>query len=531
MDQETSADRVVVVGAGMGGLAAGLRLAAAGRPVLILEAAKAPGGKMRQVEAAGLHFDAGPTVLTMKWAFDGLLRTCGTDLESEISLENAEIIARHYWQDGACLDLHADPNESKRAIKEFSGSKDAEGYDRFVSDSRNVFNLLKKTFIDASRPGPVALSHRIGLNRPGALFSLRPFSSLWTVLGRYFSDQRLRQLFARYATYCGSSPYLCPATLMLVAHVEQDGVWIPKGGMHAVARRFAHLANNLGAEIRYGCRVDSITCSSDGRGIAGVTLADGEFIPAAQIVFNGDAAALPHLLGTSSARDESIARSRRSQSAMVMCAPAEPIGVPLAHHTVFFSNDYKAEFDAVFKRTTAPADPTVYVCAQDRDAAGSRVVQAPPGNSERIYCLTNLPADGDRHHYSKQELEQCLIAMDRRLAANGLTLRRNPQAQTISAPDTFEHLFPATGGALYGQASHGWMATFRRQGARSAMKGLYLAGGSVHPGPGVPMALLSGKIAAETLLTDHPSTARSHRVVTAGGISTQPATANATPSR
>ncbi|WP_127596914.1 1-hydroxycarotenoid 3,4-desaturase CrtD [Nitratireductor alexandrii] len=516
--------RVVVVGAGIGGIAAALRLAAAGCSVLVLEASDAPGGKLRQVRAGGRMFDAGPTVLTMKWVFDDLLKDCGTCLDDELALEKADLLARHYWRDGACLDLHADPGRNVEAIRAFAGDREAEGFQRFAADSRRVFDLLKTTFIDATRPNPVSLSWRIGMTKPGALFALKPFSTLWSVLGDYFSDPRLKQLFARYATYCGSSPYLAPATLMLVAHVEQTGVWIPKDGMHALARRLVDLAAGLGVEIRYAARVETIVTAAGGTRVAGVSLSGGETVPAEQVVFNGDVAALAQLLGRPERPRRGGNPAQRSQSALVVCAPARPQGVPLAHHTVFFSDAYEAEFDAVFERRAPPDDPTVYVCAQDRTGGG--VAGPAAATAERIYCLMNLPADGDRHDYSESELDRCLTAMDRRLAANGLVLRRNRQAQVLSAPDLFDRLYPATGGALYGRASHGWMASFNRPGARAALQGLYLAGGSVHPGPGVPMAALSGKIAADCLLADLASTGRFRPAATAGGMRTRPATAD-----
>lgn len=515
-------ERVVIVGAGMGGLAAALRLAAAGRPVLVLEASDAPGGKLRQVTAGGRAFDAGPTVLTMKWVLDDLLSHARTCLDDEIALEKADLLVRHYWKGGARLDLHADHHANAEAIHEFAGRREADGYRRFAEDSRRIFNLLKETFIDASRPNPVSLSMRIGLARPGALLALKPFSTLWSALGGYFSDQRLRQLFARYATYCGSSPYLAPATLMLIAHVEQDGVWIPKDGMHELARRLSKLAARLGADMRYGSRVASIVADSHGKRVAGIELADGEFIPAGQVIYNGDAAALPGLLGQGGRQD----KRKRSQSALVVCGPALPEGVPLAHHTVFFSDDYRDEFKAVFDRHRPPGDPTVYVCAQDRTACGTG---HETGKAERLYCLMNLPADGDRHTYSRKELDRCLTAMDRRLAANGVMLERDREAQVLTAPDTFATLYPATGGALYGQASHGWMASFSRPGARGPLQGLYLAGGSVHPGPGVPMAALSGKLAAECLMADRPLTGRFRPAAIAGGTRMRRATADSTP--
>ena len=515
-------DRIVVVGAGMGGLAAALRLATAGRQVLVVEASDAPGGKLREVSAGGRRFDTGPTVLTMKWVFDDLLAGCGSSLDNELALEKADVLARHYWSGGGALDLYADPARTFEAVEAFAGRREADGYRRFAADSSRVHALLKDTFIDATRPNPVSLSRRIGLSKAGALFALRPFSTLWAALDDYFTDQRLKRLFARYATYCGSSPYLAPATLMLIAHVEQEGVWIAKHGMHALAQRFAALAVGLGADFRNGTPVDAILADASGRRVTGVRLADGEVVPASQVIFNGDVAALSGLLASGKSRRQRAAPGSRSQSALVVCGLARTEGVPLAHHTVFFSDDYEAEFKAVFEHRTPPADPTVYVCAQDRDSAGALPPGVSVGAAERIYCLMNLPADGDRRTYTKSELEKCLAAMDRRLSANGLTLGRDGGAQVLTAPDTFHRLYPATGGALYGEVTHGWMASFRRPAARGPLKGLYLAGGSVHPGAGLPMAALSGKIAADCLMADlglggPNSIGRFHPVAIAGG--------------
>lgn len=506
--------KIVIVGAGAGGLAAAIALGAAGYRVLVLEAADGPGGKLRQVITAGQAYDAGPTVLTMKWVFDALLARCGVRLEDGLKLTRADVIARHYWKDGARLDLFADPSESRRAIGDFAGARNAEGFRRFTEDSARVFALLRDSFIDAARPNPVSLSTRIGLHRPGALFALQPFTTLWSALGRYFPDPRLRQLFGRYATYCGSSPFLSPATLMLVAHVEQDGLWLLEGGMHALARRLAAIAEGLGVTFRYGAAVRAIRADATGRAVTGVELESGQFIPASQVIYNGDAAALDGLLG----RAVEPQPAGRSLSALVVCGPARPRGVPLAHHTVFFSDNYRDEFEAIFRHGRPPEDPTIYLCAQDRDAAG-QLTTGEAGEAERLYALMNMPADGDRRPYQESDIERCLTAMDRRLAANGLTAGRLPGAQIITSPDRFAALYPGSGGALYGRASHGWMASFSRPGSRGPLQGLYLAGGSVHPGPGVPMAALSGKLAADRLMADMGSTGRSRLAATAGGMS------------
>jgi 1-hydroxycarotenoid 3,4-desaturase len=517
---------VVVIGAGMAGLAAAIRLAAGGYRVVVLEAQDEAGGKMRRVDVDGIGFDGGPTVLTMKWVFEALFAAAGREIDEELTLASSSVIARHYWRGGGSLDLHSGSEETVRAIEDFAGRREADGYRLFASDSRRIFEVLKDSFIDASRPNPLSLSRRIGLGRPADLFAIKPFATLWSALGGYFSDVRLRQLFGRYATYCGSSPYLSPATLMLVAHVEQEGVWTVQGGIRALAKRLEALAVGLGVEFRYGDSVIRLLEDPSRRAVSGVVTAAGYRLDARQIIYNGDVAALGLLMGVPP--DASKSQAQRSLSALVCCSLAKPDGVPLAHHTVFFSDDYQREFDAIFARREAPADPTVYLCAQDRNAEGG--LPSKHDGPERIYALMNLPADGDRRRRDESEVSACLKSMEQRLALNGLTLTQSPAPASITTPDRFAELYPGTGGALYGMASHGWMASFARPGSEGPLKGLYLAGGSVHPGPGLPMAALSGKLAAERLMADLPLTSQSHRVAITGGMSTERAIVGASPS-
>ncbi|THV23776.1 1-hydroxycarotenoid 3,4-desaturase CrtD [Peteryoungia ipomoeae] len=526
MSNSQEASAVLVIGAGMAGLSASIRLAAAGYRVIVCEGQNGPGGKMRRVEVAGQAFDAGPTVLTMKWVFEALFSAAGRRLDDELTLIPSSVIARHYWRGGACLDLHADQMETIRAICDFAGRREADGYRRFAADSRRVYEVLKDSFIDAPRPNPVSLSRRIGLGRPGDLFAIKPFSTLWSALGGYFADIRLRQLFARYATYCGSSPYLSPATLMLVAHVEQEGVWTVQGGVRALAARLEQVAVSLGVEFCYGDAVTEIVADPSRRAVAAVVTRSGRRIPARQIVYNGDVAALPRLLGLSQGGPRS--EGQHSLSALVSCRLAEPSGAPLAHHTVFFSDDYQREFEAIFSQGRPPADPTVYLCAQDRNAAGQPTQQH--SGPERIYTLMNLPANGDRHRLDESEVSACLNSMDMRLAMNGLTLSNQTEPPNITTPDRFADLYPATGGALYGMASHGWMASFARPGSLGPLRGLYLAGGSVHPGPGLPMAAISGRLAAERVMADRPLIRRSRPAAITGGMSTERAIVGVSPS-
>ncbi|MGH6623034.1 MAG: 1-hydroxycarotenoid 3,4-desaturase CrtD [Burkholderiaceae bacterium] len=491
-----------MVGAGIGGLVAAARLAARGIPTVVVERAATPGGKMRELDVAGHQIDAGPTVLTMRWVFDELFSDLGRALSDYVVLDRAEILARHAWGADEQLDLHADINRSAEAIGVFSGAAESRRFLQFCGEARRIYRTLDGPFLRSSQPDPITLMRRIGMARLPALWGIRPFGRLWTALEGHFRDPRLRQLFGRYATYCGSSPYESPATLMLVAHVEQQGVWMVRGGMHRLALAIEAMARENGARFIYGAEVGEIAIAS-GR-VRAVRLRSGEEIDATAVIVNADVGALAAGAFGSAVADSVApgAANVRSLSAVTWALRADVSGFPLVRHNVFFSRDYRREFDSIFKRRAVPTDPTVYVCAQDRDAIEGKKAAGP----ERLFCLINAPADGDQHRYGPAEVERYASRAFAQLARCGLTIRRRPEAERVTSPTEFHDLFPATGGALYGAASHGWRASFRRAGARSAVDGLYLAGGSVHPGPGVPMVALSGKLAADSVLADMGAT-------------------------
>ena len=494
------ADRIIVIGAGMGGLAAAIDLARQGRSVTVVDQAPGPGGKMRQIVVNGAGIDAGPTVFTMRWVFDALLQDAGTSVDAELKLVPAHVLARHAWTGeagGGTLDLFADEDESADAIGRFAGARDAQGYRAFCARAADIFTTLKPSFIEDQRPNPAELVRRVG--RLDAMLRTSPFSTLWQALGQHFHDPRLRQLFGRYATYCGSSPVKAPATLMLVAHVEQAGVYRVVGGMAAVARALQRVAERLGANFQFGTAVDAIL-TSGGR-VSGVRLADGADIPANAVVYNGEVSALgTGLLGDGVRRAAPVTpRPERSLSAVTWCARTRVSGFPLLHHTVFFPNDYEREFSTIFRDRGVRADPTVYICAQDRGDPQDPT----PVDAERLLVLINAPPDGDVRPMDDTMRRSLAARTHAMLQGCGLHIDGGlVQDATITTPAEWNDLFPATGGALYGRANHGSMATFARPGAVSKVPGLYLAGGSVHPGPGIPMATLSGRLAAARLLAD-----------------------------
>lgn len=518
-------NHTIIVGAGMGGLAAAIALAAQGERVTLFERAATPGGKMRRLmlgsddNQAGV--DGGPTVFTMRHIFDELLDGADKRLEDYLTLGKVDCLARHAWPDGGQLDLFADVARSADAIGHFAGLAAARQYKRFCADAKAMHDTLYKSFMCQPAPSMKALLAGASVIQ---LSRTRPFQSLWSALGGYFKDPRLRQLYGRYATYVGSSPFQAPATLMLIAHVEQAGVWQIRGGMHELAKALAAVAADVGVEMHLDCPVRAI--QAKGGQITGVELERGECIDADAVIFNGDANAMATGLLGEQVRSTTapLSRQDRSLSALTWAMNAPTAGFDLEHHNVFFSSDYAREFDELFTRRRLPSEPTVYICAQDRsDSARDHPI--PTGRPERMLCIVNAPAEGDGDRastkLSDEEIERCETATFNHLARLGLEIRPVEQASLIrTSPSEFHQLFPATGGALYGRVSHGWRASFSRTGQRTAIRGLYLAGGSVHPGAGVPMAALSGMTAAASRIADRALTSRSSRVAMSGGTST-----------
>jgi 1-hydroxycarotenoid 3,4-desaturase len=487
--------RVVIIGAGIGGLASALLLANAGLEVVVCEAGATPGGKLRHAVAGGVRIDAGPTVLTMLPVFQAIFASAGARLEDYVAVERLDVLARHAWEGVRSLDLFDDTSRNVAAIGEFAGAKAALGYKAFAARSKKIYEILEGSFMQIAQPGLAGLVLRSGVS----LMNISPFATLWGELGTYFANPRLRQLFGRYATYCGSSPFNAPATLMLIAHAEQRGVWRVQGGMFALARAFEAAAQARGVQFLYNAPVQDILIAS-GRA-CGVKLNNGEVLPADAVVANTELGALAGgLLGATA--QQAVAGSMkgavRSYSAKTWAMTGSISGnFQPAHHNVFFSEDYPAEF-AQLAAGQMPADPTVYLCAPEPGA---------------FFALINAPANGDAPQV--EAFPPCLTKVMKKLQACGLRL--TPTAVTAAQPRQFATMFPGSGGALYGRALTGWRDSFARPGTGTKLPGLFLAGGSVHPGPGLPMAAISGRLAASAVMD---FCARSRTVVMPGGIST-----------
>ena len=515
-----------IVGAGVGGLAAAIKLASAGYPVQVLERHPNLGGKMRAFEVDGMKVPCGPTVFTMRWVFEALFAAASRSLDQELQLTPLPVLARHAWSADERLDLLADPAASKQAIAEFSSPDQARRFEVFCAEAKHIHDQLIEPFIKAQRPDLWSMMHRLGAKGLLALTGLGPFRSLWSRLGRHFPDPRLQQLFGRYATYCGTSPWLAPATLVLIAHVEMQGVWAIHGGMPALAEALAGCARSMGVDIRCGLGVEKIYTTQ--QQVSAIETSEGERLPTRHLIYNGDVRALGQgLLGADPAPSFArAARAPHSLSALTWCLKAQAKGFELSHHNVFFDSDYRSEFNDVFESHRLPHRATVYLCAPNR------LKQTKCDQTEPMLLLVNAPARRGREdpEIDLQEIEQCQHRMLHMLEARGLSLNFTAAQSLITPPSAFAAHFPGSGGALYGPAANGWMATFAREQARSPLRGLYLAGGTVHPGPGVPMAAMSGILAAEALMADRALTRQFHPGATFGGTSMPSATMSDTAS-
>ncbi|HEU4533075.1 MAG TPA: FAD-dependent oxidoreductase, partial [Polyangiaceae bacterium] len=469
--------------------------------------------------------DGGPTVLTMRWAFDELFRATGAELDAYVELAPLPTLARHFWPDGSTLDLYADRARSAEAIAAFAGRREAEGFVAFCEYGRRILEAVEGPFLRSALPRARDLFTPTGLNAVARVGRIDAARTMWKAIAAHFRDPRLRALFGRFATYVGSSPFRAPATLNVIAAVEQQGVWSVRGGMYALAEALLARARELGVRVHAGAAVAEVLVR--GGRAAGVRLAGGGVGAARAVASTGDGADLARL-AAGAARGLLPGRpAERSLSALVLTARARPEGAPLEHHTVFFPANYENEFRALFDEGRVPGEPTVYVCAQDRGPFGPGPAGGAPGG-ERLLVLINAPPNGDHAGaYPPEETDAWVAKILTRLRGAGLGLRAT--ALALTTPRDFERLSPASGGALYGPASHGMTAAFSRPAAKTALPGLYAVGGSVHPGAGVPMAALSSAICARAMADDLGLTGPSLGGATSGGTSTASATAAATP--
>jgi 1-hydroxycarotenoid 3,4-desaturase len=483
----------IVVGGGVGGMAAAIRLAGAGAKVRLIERAETLGGKLREVKLGGRALPAGPSVFTMREVFEELFGGRAA-LDEHLALEPVDPLCRHFFADGSQLDLFHDADRTRDAIRSFSGERDARGYMDFRVHAKKIHEIVRGPFMER----PLAV---FDLLRPSTILQITQIDgmrTLWKAIEGFFHDPRLRQLFGRYATYNGSSPFHAPATLAVIAHVENAyGIHVPKGGIYRLAEALERRMRALGVEIETGVDVEEIVVE---RGRAVGVRATGR-VERADVIFSAVDVAHLHerlLAGDRQARKlgDRYAGEELSLSAYVLLALVDRAPLPLLHHNVFFSRDYKHEFEQLITQRRPPDDPTVYVCADDR-------VDGPVPEVERAFILSNAPPLDERGRRVEwtAEAPRCKARIAATLARHGWTLGVREQLE--QTPVDFAQRFPASKGALYGIASNSKMAAFKRPPNQiPGVAGLYLVGGTVHPGAGLPMVCLSARIACNLAMEE-----------------------------
>jgi phytoene desaturase len=486
---------VVVVGAGVGGLAAAVRLAARGLSVDVLEAGERVGGKLGMRVVDGVEVDTGPSVLTLPDALDDTFKVAGTRLRDEISLREPDPAFRYLYPDGVALDVSVRPEETLETVRRTLGAEAADDLAAFLRYAGRIWEAAAPHFVYGPAPSPAALA-RGGLASLALLPRIDPLRSMWGAIRARVRSPHLRWLLARYATYNGSDVRRAPATLNCISHVElAEGGFGVEGGMYELARALARTAERAGARIHLGARVRRI--HADRGGVHGVETADGRRWSGGAVVGNADAAhVLGDLLPAGTVRR---APAVPSMSGWVGILRARRRTGPEARvaHTVLFPGAYLEEFADIFDRDRPPAEPTVYLCAQE--ACHGRAGWA---GEEPVFAMANAPAEPAGAPRAAETWERLRATVLERLRAAGLRDDADALAWERTPGDLAAE-FPGSRGSIYGAASNSPWAAFRRPPNRvPGVKGVYLASGSAHPGGGVPLCVLSGAAAAGALLRD-----------------------------
>ena len=491
----SSKSTVIVIGGGLGGLAAAMKLAYAGREVVVLEKNARVGGKCDLVEWEGFRMDTGPSVLTLPFVLDRLFSDVGLAREQYLSLERVEPACRYFFADGSCFDAPGGVEAFCDAVERFSPGE-GKSAERFLAYGRRLWEVSETFFLQnpldrkaLGRLRPRHLSGLAALMRPG---------SMHKAVRAHFRDPRLGQLFDRFATYNGSDPHRTPAAFNVIPYVEiAFGSWRCRGGMYALAKALVRAARDLGVRIETETPVCKVRFSSTGDRVDGLELEDGSVREADSVVVNADAmtALTGELLAghpRASAWRRGRSREEPSSSGYVLCLALNRRYDSLAAHNIVFCRDYRLEFEQLFRRKSPLTDPTLYVSIP----AKCETSLAPPGK-EGWFVLVNAPSGvGDGQVWAGYD--DSLIA---RLCQQPLNLHlKDVLWRWTRNPHEFQRCFGAWQGALYGAASNGLLAAFRRVPNAGAVRGLHFAGGSAHPGGGIPLVLLSGNIAARQIL-------------------------------
>ncbi len=486
--------KVIVIGAGLGGLAAAIRLAYHNYEVHIFERNHAVGGKMQELRSPDgcYRFDTGPTLITMPFVFEALFQDVGKKLSDYLTLLPLEAACKYFFADGSEFTAYCDLQRLRKEIaRVFPTEK--ENFERYFAYIKKIYEATADNFIY----NPFSLL-RLFKTNPLQFFQIDAFSTVHQSNARFFSDKRIVQFLDRFPTYVGASPYLAPATLNVIPFVELAfGGFYVKGGMYRLAEAYQRLAEELGATLHFGQDVKRLVLHNNTA--TGIELQSGERIYADAIVSNDDALHLyQDLLPNAKHLPKRLANLEASCSGFVLCLGIAKEHPQLWHHNIFFSSDYHNEFAEIFTHRVPPSEPTIYISISSKSDSG----QAPKGK-ENWFVLVNAPYLSEAFDWEQQKTAYRHVVIERLKAVGFADIESYIEFETMLTPLDLKQKFNAYRGSIYGVSSNSRSAAFLRPKNRSPfVKRLYLATGSAHPGGGTPMVTLSGKFAAELLMQD-----------------------------
>jgi diapolycopene oxygenase len=493
-----------VIGAGLGGLAAAATLAARGHRVILFERNAWLGGKAAVLEERGFRFDMGPTILTLPSVLTRIFAEAGRDLKDYLRLVPLDPQWRSFFEDGSTLDLFADPAEMEAVLDAYSQAGVAAGYRRFLALAERLHGVSDRYFFWKSVGGVRDTFDGSTTFRASVLSDLLALRFGRTVSGTvrsHVKDPRVAQMLDHFTQYVGSAPDASPAVLCGIAHMQvSEGIWYPQGGTHAVPEALARLLGELGVEIRTGTGIRRIVVE-EGRATGVVTEA-GERVPLSSIVTDADSVRTHRELLEGEPAARRFERRRRYEpacSGVVLYLGLDRAYPQLLHHNFVFSQNPEEEFESIYRKGEPAADPTCYLCAP----AGTDPRVAPRGG-EALYVLVHTPYLRPHHDWKRMFPDYRRTILKKLERTAGLAgLEKRIVFEAALTPQDIHDRYGVLDGAIYGLASHGRMlGAFKPANRSRDVRGLYLAGGAAHPGPGMPMVLMSGWIAGDSLAAE-----------------------------
>ncbi|WP_416149619.1 phytoene desaturase family protein [Salipaludibacillus sp. HK11] len=487
--------QAVIIGGGLAGLSAAIRLQSDGFQTTILEKNDTIGGKLHEVTLGTHRFDFGPNTITMPEVFQSVIRHVGENPDDYFQFIRLEKHTKNVFADGSHLFFSSNKDRMIEELSHFDVYA-AENYSNYLKEVKKLFELSNRHFFHRTFS---SWKDYLSIPLAKAMLSARPLETLDQFHRRFFKDERVIRAFNRYATYIGSSPYTAPATFGLIGHLEMgDGVYFTKGGNAQIADGFKRVAEKLGVNIR--CNEEVIKGHTKNHKLVSVETANEERYHGDVFVLNGDLLTqYPRLIDEQDRPSFSNKKSTSFEASIsafvVMAATSERFD--LHHHQVFFGDDVREEFDDIFQKGIYGSDPTIYLCTSSKTDASL----SPDGDN--LFILVNAPPlkQGTNHEFDRFAMEQRIY---QRLEEKCLPIRSKLIQSKVVDPQIMAERYYAYRGALYGVASNKKKDTFLRPFNRSQdLSNLFFAGGSTHPGGGSPMVVLSGQNVAKRIVKEY----------------------------